>query len=188
MQSDLGADGRARNGGGAGESSDGPAVGEGPVISGLETTPSGLIASSAASGGSTVRPIGKKRKATQAAAEEGQHKVANSVNSVGRAIAMSGRSRARSANMALRLKLIERAGLSESERQAAYRRLLSEAEKESSAGGPGQGGEAGCPPASSDEFTPGPRFTPLFPLPDDGVTDADNKEETESGEELMLIA
>jgi hypothetical protein len=64
------------------------------------------------------------------AAESGNGKLARAVDSVGSAIGKNGKWCERVANLALRYRLIYRAGLSNVEQQTAYRKLLTQAQRD----------------------------------------------------------
>jgi hypothetical protein len=80
--------------------------------------------------GLATRPIGRKRKAAMNEGESGPGRIlASAVDSVGKAIEKNGKSRERAANIALRYRLVEKAGFNQAEKQAAYRKLLTDAER-----------------------------------------------------------
>jgi hypothetical protein len=74
------------------------------------------------------RPPGTKRKATLSTIENGQGRLERAVDSVVNAIEKNGKSKGRSANLALRYRLISGAGFIDEEHQAAYRKLLADIE------------------------------------------------------------
>jgi hypothetical protein len=80
--------------------------------------------------GLAARPIGRKRKAAMNESESGSGRIlASDVDSVGKAIEKNGKSRERAANIALRYRLVEKAGFNQAEKQADYRKHLADAER-----------------------------------------------------------
>jgi hypothetical protein len=148
--SDIGSNVGSGNGGGSGGGSGGTAtaaadasgrnVGDGgssPGVaaddaeegtSSLPTTAVAMEPQAISSLRTVCRPLGTKRKAAFSTIENGQGPLARAVNSVGKAIEKNGKSRERAANLALQYRLISKAGFSDEQQQAAYRKLLADTE------------------------------------------------------------